>query len=454
MATTIKTTELNPFRNPHSFYGRFTLLITGFFFGLVFSKGGNPVIFADKILTPSNFFEFLFQPFPFSWFYLILPVVLLLNITYDFNWSRFTRNLLILLPIPWIVWQILASFQTVDLKLTSQTVYHFLACVACFYIGFIRKKDFLYFNPYLYIGVLSGLLWVIGNGFDQRFGGLEALRQNFERTIQSLPPDQRLLLDTYEFRVKIMSNRIFSTFVYPNALAGGLLILTPAITYFVYKLSSEKVKTPFFNILFPFIIILSSLVCLYWSGSKAGLIIAALIGVVLLFLSKLPEKIKIIISIILIVAAGGVIAFKYSDYFLRGAKSIGARFDYWNAAIKTALSHPIFGTGPGTFSISYRLIKPPEAEMARLAHNDFIEQASDSGIPGMIFYLIFVATAIICGFKTATRNRIILPYWVGFFAWSLHSCLEFHLYIPAIAYFAFASAGVLSGSCREEDEKK
>jgi len=98
-------------------------------------------------------------------------------------------------------------------------------------------------------------------------------------------------------------------------------------------------------------------------------------------LYQIPLRRLIKFSLIGAVLVCGLTGFlvKHSAYFERGATSVGARFDYWRAAVQTFKTHPIFGSGPGTFSVSYKQRKAPESEMALLAHNDYLEQASDSG---------------------------------------------------------------------------
>ncbi|MGC8886333.1 MAG: O-antigen ligase family protein [Verrucomicrobiia bacterium] len=430
--------------NPDTPYGKISTLTTGLFFGLVFAKGGNPIIFADKIEPPSNLIELVFQPFPFSWFYWLLAIIVLLNLFNRVKLRSFKISLILFLPLLWFVWQIFASFTTIDSKLTSQTLTHFGACVICFYVGVLNKKEFEKFNTLLFTGIFLGFLWTIANGFEQHFGGLETIRQNFEKTLQQLPAGQRTQFDTYEFRVKILSNRIFSTFIYPNAFAGGLLLLTPQVLYFLYSYGVKTAKALTVRIAIFASVAASSLLCLYWTGSKSGFIIAAIVGSLWFLQSDFSKKIKILSVIGLILFAGAFVLIKYSDYFHSGARSLGARFDYWNAAIKTSLTHPIFGTGPGTFAIAYRKIKPPEAEMARLAHNDYLQQASDSGVLGMFLFLIFIGSVLIRGFKAASINKPLFYYWLGLCACCLHSFVEFHLYIPALSYQAFAIAGVLS----------
>src|SRR5207237_8309870 len=98
---------------------------------------------------------------------------------------------------------------------------------------------------------------------------------------------------------------------------------------------------------------------------------------------------------------GGLAGFvwKSSGVVPKGATSVSARFDYWRAAIQTSKSHPLFGTGPGTFFIPYSAIKRPESEPSRLVHNDYLEQASDSGIVGLLAYTAFIVGGFVWTFK-------------------------------------------------------
>jgi O-antigen ligase len=138
-------------------------------------------------------------------------------------------------------------------------------------------------------------------------------------------------------------------------------------------------------------------------------------------------------------------AVKFAPYFRKGAPSVSARFDYWEAALATALEHPFVGTGPGTFARAYAKVRPPEAEMAKLVHNDYLEQASDSGAFGFLTY---------CGFWWGSlawlrRKAFAEPLgpraavWLGLFGWCLQSLSEFGLYIPALAWSAFTLIGWL-----------
>src|SRR5262249_55202465 len=143
-------------------------------------------------------------------------------------------------------------------------------------------------------------------------------------------------------------------------------------------------------------------------------------------------KLAVVVALIL----GGVAGFtlKYAGFFQRGATSVVARFDYWRAAIQTTASHPFLGTGPGTFAIPYEKIKRPESEMSRLVHNDFLEQATDSGILGFLLYAAFIAGGLWLTRPAGLSDRLSFAVWLGLLGWSLQSLMEFGLYIPALAW--------------------
>jgi O-antigen ligase len=136
---------------------------------------------------------------------------------------------------------------------------------------------------------------------------------------------------------------------------------------------------------------------------------------------------------------------KYASFFERGATSVVARFDYWRAALQTTAANPVFGTGPGTFGVAYLAIKNPESEMSRLAHNDYLQQASDSGVLGCLSFAGLVLCVLLRGYTRPTDpdRAVRFLVWLGFLGWALQSTMEFGLYIPALAWPALSMAGWL-----------
>jgi O-antigen ligase len=142
---------------------------------------------------------------------------------------------------------------------------------------------------------------------------------------------------------------------------------------------------------------------------------------------------------------------KYRAFFQKGATSVVARFDYWGAAVKTTAASPIFGTGPGTFFVAYQRLKRPESEPARLVHNDYLEQASDSGLPGAVLYAVFIV-GVLWKSRPAWEGGDweAFAIWLGLLGWALQGFFEFGLYIPALAWPAFTFMGWLLSQKRAD----
>jgi len=319
--------------------------------------------------------------------------------------------------------------------------------VVCFYLGFFSLSRSTALWPF-WSGIFVALLLVLATGLEQHFGGLKESKQYFMTYVypklHEVPPG---------YLKKLGSDRIFATFFYPNALAGGLLLLLPPTAALLWKTRRFTEGARLFLI---GIVAAAALACLFWSGSKGGWLLALVLGVVALLRLGIPVKYKaLIVGALVLAGTAGFIA-KYASFFRKGATSVVARFDYWQAAVRIAAEHPVLGTGPGTFYIPYEKIKRPESEPSRLVHNDYLQQASDSGLIGAFFYAIFVVTAMIFCAKHADfrTDWVVFSLWLGVLGFCLESLVEFSLYIPALAWPAFAFLGwLLAGTPQPKDRQ-
>jgi O-antigen ligase len=425
----------------------------GAFLGLTLLKFGNPPIMEQWANTPTQFWEFVFgYPWPTAWAYWMLGLVGLFGVAVA-RWKPVAPKWLVALPLAWLIWEFIAGTQSVNAGLTASTVKHFGACVLCFYLGLFSLSRVR--NPWpFWTGLLCGLLLVLQAGWEQHFGGLQATRRYFYlyfyNQIRELPP---------EYLKRISSSRIFATLLYPNALAGLLLVILPGALGVIWD-ARRRLTAPARGLLLLLLAALG-LACLYWSGSKAGWLLMLLLGLILLLRMPFRKQLKAALIVAVLLAGLAGFFWKHAAFFQKGATSVSARFDYWRAALQVAREHPVFGTGPGAFAIPYAKIKRPESEMARLVHNDYLEQAADSGLVGLVIYGLFIAGALVWSFRRGVwpmpapqgsqrpadgvNNGLRFAVWLGVLGWCLQGFVEFGLYIPASAWPAFTFLGWLLG---------
>jgi hypothetical protein len=455
--------------------------MVGGLLGLTLIKFGNPVILDRHVPAPGTILEWVFNAWPVAWAYVcaavvasVTALVLIIRGASRSSETTFVRRRggessptpgeMVRIPIPrqirylgivplvWFGWQCVAAMQTVDGELTRVTLWHFAATVACFYVGWFglsRLRDL----RSLWLGVLIGFVVMLWAGFDQWFGGLEASRQMLYATPgwEEYPP---------ELLRRLGSDRVFGTLFYPNAFAGAILLLFPPLFWFLIKqtasgpyrkprdLSGRQSRIVRGTVLGLFCY--ASVACLYWSGSKAGWLIGVILVVMASLRVNVPWKLRWGVMGFVFVTALVVFAVRFSDYFQRGATSAVARMDYWRAAWTTAVQNPLMGTGPGTFQVAYKAVKRPESEMAKLTHNDYLQQASDGGLPSLVLYTGFIVGALGVGYGLSRRDPARFALWLGLLGFGIHSVVEFGLYIPALAWPAYALFGWLIAAASED----
>ena len=415
--------------------------VFGAFLGLALLKFGNPPIMEEWVAAPTNPYEFVLNsPWPIAWAYWLFGVVVCAGLAcarWPAGFQKAERPVrwLAALPIAWLGWQVLATAASLDGRLSGPTLLHFLVCGACFYLGFLSLRAQ---HGFFWVGLICGFSLVLFSGWGQHFGGLEETRRYF---FQYLYP--KMVKAPPDYLKKMSSNRIFATLFYPNALAGALLLLLPPSAAAIWR--AKERLTAGARAFLVGTLGFGALACLYWSGSKGGWLLMLLLGLIALLRQPFPKNLKV--AIVTVVLAGGLAGFvwKYAGFFQRGATSVSARFDYWRAALQTTVKYPLCGTGPGTFAIPYQRIKRPESEMSRLVHNDYLEQASDSGVVGALLYTLLIGWALAWSLKRTAGDAggQAFAVWLGVLGWALQGLFEFSLYIPALAWPAFAFLGWL-----------
>lgn len=147
-----------------------------------------------------------------------------------------------LLPLVWLGWQFLSATQTVDATLTGATLWQFSGCVACYFLGsLLLSREQL--SRWLLIGVLAAFAFCLVRAVNQKVFEYPAERQSLVEGERSgwtnFPPEavasmkfDGVIITTNGMDVvnpvimkKFEKGRVSGTLVYPNALAGIILLL-------------------------------------------------------------------------------------------------------------------------------------------------------------------------------------------------------------------------------------
>ena len=83
------------------------------------------------------------------------------------------------------------------------------------------------------------------------------------------------------------------------------------------------------------------------------------------------------------------------------------RFELLQHGWKAILKNPLFGSGPGTFGLSYQTVRPPDHNFmyVNIAHNDFLEMGTETGIIGMLLWCALTWFAISIPLKLVPKGR-------------------------------------------------
>jgi hypothetical protein len=445
-------------------------LAFGLFLGLAIWKFGNPVILDTKVTPPASLADFWSDAWPLHWANAILVPFAATGLILILRGQPVRQpSLWWWLPGLWLGWQMISACKTVDGDLTAATLWQFCGCVVAYFTGWYLLADKRALNLLL-IGVLLAFVYCLVTAFVQKRYEFPQSRQmlvegeksgwtNFPAVNLEEMKKDNLIITTNGMDVanpvilrKFENARVNGTLVYPNALAGLILMLLPVSLVIAFT-RTGNLKPPIRWAVILMTVFLGGTV-FFWTGSKLGWLLAIAVAGIFLLRLDWPARLKWTAVAAVLILGGGAFAVRFHHYFSTGATSVSARFDYWRAAVQTTGQNPWFGSGPGSFQRPYAQLKAPEAEMARLTHNDYLEQFSDSGIPGGLAYTAWVILTLWGIGKRLWPGSDIFRFalYAGLLAWFAQGLGEFSLYIPALAWLAFTLLGSLAGSQRPAPE--
>jgi len=332
---------------------------------------------------------------------------------------------------------VLSCTYSVNLNASLKQVYIIIPNILlCFLaINIIKKKK----QILIIVACLALTATVVSlYGIYQYFWGFEETRGWILQQNMQFPPD---------FFSRLGTNETFSTFIYPNALAGYLLLILPLC------ISLFLVSRYFYRFLLS-VATASVVLCLYLTYSKGGwgiFLILALAPILILMYRKFGNKKKFyILSILMII---GIIVLsamflKITDrtHMIRDTLgSFKVRLNYWRASPGMVEDFP-FGSGIGTFGNIYPKYKIPQAREVQLAHNNFIQLWTEIGIIGVLSFLL-IWVMFFWNWRKAfhiERLKILSAgIYIGCIAFLIHSFVDFGFYVPGISMNVWLFIGMI-----------
>jgi len=201
---------------------------------------------------------------------------------------------------------------------------------------------------------------------------------------------------------KLLSTRVFGTFVYPNALGGFLIMIIPLCLGFWWTQPARIVRV------FALLILALACVTLALTRSKAsiGLTSTAVCGAMLLAWRQglVRRRGCIAVCMAALAMAGGMLLWGYGERLPERLQATGAaRLDYWRAATRMIARHPLRGWGSDGFTRNYTAYRRPGAEDTQLAHNMVLNMWTDYGVLGALGCLGALGVPLLAGLRRVRR---------------------------------------------------
>ena len=146
------------------------------------------------------------------------------------------------------------------------------------------------------------------------------------------------------------------------------------------------------------------------------------------------------------------------------------RINRWSCAISMFEERPVFGYGPGTYMFQYakyqlkknRTIISTNAGDGGNAHSEYLGPLSESGVLGLVTFLVLIITVLYTGIHTWTRlndsrlKGIVLAAIIGLVTYYIHGFLNNFLDTDklSVPFWGFTAMIVAIDICSRHDNAK
>lgn len=370
---------------------------------------------------------------------------------------------------------ILSFYFSINTYRSSVFVVRMFMCFILYYVVVFNAEDFGLWK-FIFIAFLASAILVSVYGIYQFNYGLSDARVFVMQAKESGFVFSDALLQ------RLSGNRIFSTFVYPNALAGYFLFVLPIIGgYFFCKGNVFKSRLYIYPlvvsafIVFIFLHLLDSrelllkayalivvypvvaVLVFFMTFSKGGVLsfLVAVFISMLAYKKSRKKKIFFTAGFFFLLAMGLIFFFvpELKEVIVARfkANTLAVRLEYWKISLAMWKDFLWLGCGSDNFGLLYPLYWKEGIEITQMAHNNYLQILAETGIVGGLFFMGFVGTVLfyllrfIRNYRLDTRaedvcNKNIFSFYLSFalLAVLIHWLVDFDIYVFSLScYFTF-----------------
>lgn len=264
------------------------------------------------------------------------------------------------------------------------------------------------------------------------------------------------------YRMDDLSWRVFATFVNPGFL-GGYLVLVIPVTLAVFLSSRSPAALLGVGLAWGF-----EIAALFLTGTRFAIASAAfallVLGGLMLYTRSLGKPqfkrlvAAVLIATVAIALSAGPTAERVTGSAVAEQSHSGPfRVATWKGAVNVIRAHPVTGTGAGTFPLVFP--RYMVAGYAKMAHNGYLQLASEAGIPALASAGLAFGGMFLLGIRGLRRNQESEPEFLLRGASTMLACgvaaglagslarnlMDSDIYIPAIGFTFWIFAGLLAG---------
>jgi O-antigen ligase len=117
------------------------------------------------------------------------------------------------------------------------------------------------------------------------------------------------------------------------------------------------------------------------------------------------------------------------------------RLELWNEAERLMALHPLRGVGPAGFDDYAPLALRDPSNLLFWAHNDFLQQGAELGVPGLLLLLGLFAWGFIALWANPAADAFVALAAAALAAVGIQACVDYVLHYPAVALATAALVG-------------